>query len=73
MRAFLAACFVILISAVIYNASGLVRSADGLGTANFLESLYVSIITYTTVAMETIFPAFGYGLSRPLMLYPEFF
>lgn len=53
------ACGVILVSAILYRFSGLIISDGFLQNVNFWESLYLSIVTYTTVGFGDYLP-FGW-------------
>lgn len=55
-RTFGIACAVIALSAICYHASGTILSGGFVQKAGLLESLYLSIITYTTVGYGDYLP-----------------
>ena len=55
-RTFWVATAIILISALMYNFSGQVLTEGEIRSVSFLEGLYMSLITYTTVGFGDYLP-----------------
>ncbi|MDD5583594.1 MAG: ion channel [Candidatus Omnitrophica bacterium] len=68
LRTLFTGLFVIIVSTILYNLCFLAKNT-GVFSPNFLEALYFSVVTFTTVGYGDITPV---GLSRVVVMFEAF-